>query len=128
MFLLRQRRGTDPSSGASRSTSLRQGRRRLFSGLLAAASVALVAPVPAALAGASPPVMTLVDLNGHFPIGVPDSSEPSGYGPPTRTALVGYRESYVTDFDGTSVPPGWSCSAGYPGATPEGTSGSRTSR
>jgi hypothetical protein len=62
----------------------------------------------------------LVNLNGHYPKGVPDPTEPSGEAPPGPNALVGYRQSYVTDFNGTSAPPGWDVFTGIPGGDPGG--------
>ncbi len=77
------------------------------------------------LAGGSPGVTgavglsaTLVDVNGGYPVGVPDVSEPSREAPPSAQALVGYRQSYVTDFPGTSVPRGWNVYTGVPGGAP----------
>lgn len=64
--------------------------------------------------------MTLVNLDGKFPVGLPDSSEPSGYAPPGPKALVGYRETYVADFTGTTVPHGWDVYSGIPGGDPGG--------
>lgn len=53
-----------------------------------------------------------------FPIGVVNSSEPSGESPPPSNALAGYRLSYVNDFTGTSLPSGWSAFSGTPGGDP----------
>jgi len=50
--------------------------------------------------------------------GVPDSSEPSGLAPPTTDAIVGYHQSYATDFSGASLPAGWSKFGGAPGGDP----------
>src|ERR1019366_2651629 len=50
-----------------------------------------------------------------FPVGTPDGSEPSGYAPPSASALSGYTQSYVTDFTGTSLPSGWSVYTGVAG-------------
>lgn len=64
--------------------------------------------------------VTLVNLNGRFPVGTPNLDEPSGEGPPSRSALVGYRLAYVTDFDGTTVPRGWDVFTGIPTGDPGG--------
>lgn len=60
------------------------------------------------------------DLNGSYPVGTPDSAEPSGYGPPSATALVGYDLSYVNDFTGSTIPAGWDVFNGVPGGDPGG--------
>ncbi|MGA2306290.1 MAG: glycoside hydrolase family 16 protein [Acidimicrobiales bacterium] len=59
-----------------------------------------------------------------YAIGVVDASEPSRYAPPTATALVGYAETYVNDFLGTSLPSGWETFTGVPGNDPQGQFGS----
>ncbi len=79
---------------------------------------ALVAVAVVAVSPVATPARRLVNLNGHFPVGVPDASEPSGYAPPGPTALVGYRLAYVTDFAGATVPPGWDVFTGIPGGAP----------
>ena len=50
--------------------------------------------------------------------GVPNLSEPSGMAPPTTDAIVGYQQSYATDFTGSSLPAGWSKFVGTPGGDP----------
>jgi len=55
-----------------------------------------------------------------FPVGIPSASEPSGLAPPLPTALAGYRETYVTDFDGRHLPLGWDAFNGVPGGDPGG--------
>lgn len=55
-----------------------------------------------------------------FPIGTPDSSEPSGYAPPAANALPGYTQTFVTDFPGSSIPSGWDIYSGTPGSDPGG--------
>ena len=52
--------------------------------------------------------------------GTPSASSPSGMAPPSASALAGYRQSYVTDFPGTSVPSGWYPFTGTPGGDPGG--------
>jgi hypothetical protein len=58
--------------------------------------------------------------NTAYPVGVVDSSAPSGYDPPTANALAGYTESYVTDFPGASLPNGWSAYNGSYAMDPGG--------
>jgi beta-glucanase (GH16 family) len=53
-----------------------------------------------------------------YPVGTLDSSEPSGYAPPSANVLSGYNEVYSTDFTGTSLPSGWGLYSGQPGGDP----------
>jgi hypothetical protein len=55
-----------------------------------------------------------------FPVGTPDGSEPSGYAPPSASALTGYGQTYVTDFTGSSLPSTWEAYSGTPGGDPGG--------
>jgi hypothetical protein len=55
-----------------------------------------------------------------YPVGTPDSTEPSGEGPPSSSALPGYTMTYETDFPGTKVPTGWNIYTGVPGGDPGG--------
>ncbi len=55
-----------------------------------------------------------------YPIGIVDSSQPSGQAPPGVHALAGYTRSYVNDFTGTSLPAGWAVFVGVPGGDPGG--------
>ena len=50
-----------------------------------------------------------------YPVGDPSSSDPSGLAPPSATAMAGYTQSYVTDFNGSSLPSGWFTYSGTPG-------------
>ena len=50
--------------------------------------------------------------------GVADPSEPSGMAPPSIDAIVGYHQTYATDFPGSSLPGGWSTFLGTPGGDP----------
>jgi hypothetical protein len=65
-----------------------------------------------------PPTTTTDPAPTSFPVGTLDSSQPSGYAPPAANALAGYTQSYVTDFPGTSLPPGWDAYSGNPGGDP----------
>lgn len=95
------------------------GARLVLLGAIFALTIAIFTP-SSNRAEAAPPVMTLVNLDGHYPIGVADPSDPSGYAPPGPTALVGYRESYVTQFNGATMPAGWDVFTGIPGGDPGG--------
>jgi len=55
-----------------------------------------------------------------FPVGTPNTSEPSALAPPSPTALTGYHETYVTDFGGKRLPSGWDAFNGIPGGDPGG--------
>jgi hypothetical protein len=66
-----------------------------------------------------PPVTTTTAAPATpYPFGVVDPTEPSGMAPPTPDAMAGYAQSYVTDFAGTSLPPGWEVFTGQPGGDP----------
>jgi hypothetical protein len=70
----------------------------------------------------SPPTTTTTapapSPNLAYPIGVVDSSEPSGYAPPPANALAGFTQSYVTDFPGTTLPSAWGSYEGSIGGDP----------
>jgi outer membrane protein OmpA-like peptidoglycan-associated protein len=51
-----------------------------------------------------------------YPSGTADASEPSGEAPPGPSDMPGYKESYVNDFNGTSLPSGWDRFSGEPGS------------
>lgn len=55
-----------------------------------------------------------------YPKGVADSSQPSGEAPPSKSALPGYRLTYVNNFSGDSLPSGWNVFTGIPGGDPGG--------
>ena len=78
---------------------------------------ASVAPRGSATSSASSPRLAPTAL---YPIGVADPSEPSGFAPPLPTSMSGYRETYVNDFSGTSLPAGWYTFSGEPGGDPGG--------
>jgi beta-glucanase (GH16 family) len=91
--------------------------------IVVTAAAALYVGISSVLTGtATPKKSTTVPM--AYPIGVADTSEPSGFAPPTATALVGYNETYVSDFPGTSLPSGWETFTGVPGSDPEGQFGS----
>jgi hypothetical protein len=58
--------------------------------------------------------------NLAYPVGTVNSSEPSGYAPPSASALAGYGQTYVTDFTGSSLPSEWGTYEGQPGGDPGG--------
>lgn len=112
-------------SGASHGNRSRTLRRRklrylrhrlVVSGavVLVAAVITIVMPAgtpnvnTAPTATAPPNIATTVD----FSMGQNDPAEPSGEAPMPANALLGYHQTYVTDFDGTSLPPGWDVFSG----------------
>jgi Glycosyl hydrolases family 16 len=55
-----------------------------------------------------------------YPSGTVDLTDPSGVAPPGANALPGYRLTYVTDFEGTTLPSGWNVFTGIPAGDPGG--------
>jgi outer membrane protein OmpA-like peptidoglycan-associated protein len=55
----------------------------------------------------------------EFPIGTPNAAEPSGEAPPSPTGFPGFVETYVSDFTGTTIPPGWTTFAGTDNVDPD---------
>ena len=81
---------------------------------------ALLTVSPVVSGSATTTTITVLHEIAHppLPIGTPDSAEPSGEAPPSPTALPGYTQSYVNDFTGTTLPPGWDIYTGVPGGDP----------
>jgi hypothetical protein len=104
-----------PSRGGARSW--RPGAAFVGSALILITS--FTAPLTAS-ASSEKPQSSSLNLNGTYPVGVPDTSEPSGDAPPSATALTGYSLTYVNDFLGTTIPPGWDVFTGVPGSDPGG--------
>jgi beta-glucanase (GH16 family) len=90
----------------------------VFSVLSLFAALFTVVPTIDGSAATTPVTVFHAIANPPYPIGTPDSAEPSGESPPSTTALVGYEQSYVNDFTGTTVPPGWDVYSGIPGGDP----------
>jgi hypothetical protein len=63
---------------------------------------------------AVPTTVVTIPSGSPYPVGVANGSEPSGMAPPSANALTGYRQTYVTDFPGASVPSGWVLYSGTP--------------
>jgi Glycosyl hydrolases family 16 len=76
---------------------------------------ALVGPPAPALIMSSATTLPPGPHTSIYPVGNTQANEPSGLAPPSRTALAGYHRVYVTDFPGTSLPPGWFAFTGVPG-------------
>jgi outer membrane protein OmpA-like peptidoglycan-associated protein len=98
--------------------------------VLIASSTASASPLPLNVLGSlsasvglsTPPTATVLltasTSGSSYPSGTPNSSEPSGDAPPSSSSLPGYKESYVNDFAGATLPAGWSSFTGTPGADP----------
>ena len=74
--------------------------------------ITTTAAPPVTTTTAAPPVTTTTappaPPTTQWPVGVVDSSEASGYAPPSATALTGYTKSHVVDFTNlSSLPSGW---------------------
>lgn len=88
--------------------------------------LALSAVVLLALEGVPPratyssTATTIKSATLEYPIGFANVHEPSRMSPPGPHALAGYRRAYVTNFTGTSLPPGWVDFTGVPGGDPGG--------
>lgn len=70
-------------------------------------------PVPTTTVPARVPAVSV-----NYPVGVASSNSPSGFSPPTATALTGFTQSNVADFTGSSLPSGWQVYSGKPGGDP----------
>ncbi len=96
-------------------------RRRAIASFVAATILSLVIGGPVMATSTSPTIISgVARLSRSFPVGVPNSLEPSGEAPPGPQALPGYTLSYVNDFNGSSLPPGWDAYSGVPGGDPGG--------
>lgn len=106
------------------SCAVRTSRGRRRSSLRVRGAVVVTAALAVALAGtaagaaplrAPAPTVAPEPYPGvAYPVGVPDHHEPSGMAPPSSYALPGYVQSYVTDFNGSSLPTGWYKFLGHP--------------
>jgi Glycosyl hydrolases family 16 len=59
-------------------------------------------------------------VGAHLPVGIRDLREPSGYRPPSATAMRGYRQTYVDDFRGPLSWRRWFLFSGVPSGDPSG--------
>jgi len=99
-------RPTTTTSGAATTTTTE---RPTTTTTVRSTTTTTVAPTTTTTV-ATPSVTT-----SNYPVGTPDSAEPSGYAPPSNTALANYSQTYVSDFAGTSLPSGWDVFTGQPG-------------
>lgn len=67
-------------------------------------------------------VVALAPLSANaasmYPVGVPNTQEPSSMAPPGPQDLPGYQLTYVNDFNGSGIPAGWEVFTGHPGGIP----------
>lgn len=77
------------------------------------------APPTTTTSGSSPTTADTANAT-QYPVGTPDSSEPSGYAPPGANALPGYSQTYVEDFNGSSLPAAWGSYEGSAAGDPGG--------
>jgi len=87
----------------------------LIFGLALSAVVLLALESPQPRATLSSPATTILSSRPVFPIGTVSPRAPSKTSPPGPHALAGYKLSYVTNFPGSSLPPGWVKFTGVPG-------------
>ena len=67
-----------------------------------------------------PATSTSFPTAAQYSAGVVNASKTSGLGPLSATSIPGYVQSYVTEFTGSSLPPGWHTFSGKPGGDPTG--------
>ena len=95
-------------------------RRRLTPPLAALAVVASFVVPCAGLTVAATTLQAGADTTTPYPLGTPNSSEPSGMAPPSASALSGYSPTYVQDFSGSTLPGEWTPFNGSPSGDPGG--------
>ncbi len=108
-------------------TSAAHPRHRPSSHLIGALTVVVVAAVVAAVvyfvyAYEHKTVIRAIapGVRTPYPVGVIDTKALSGVDPPGAHALAGYRQVYVTDFPGRSLPTGWAVFTGPQPGSPGG--------
>jgi hypothetical protein len=84
------------------------------------ASLAVIITVLFALYSTANSKFQLDPSHSVYPVGVKDHSQPSGEAPPAANAMTGYKLSYVSNFTGSKLPPGWNIYTGVPGGVPGG--------
>jgi hypothetical protein len=62
---------------------------------------------PLSTYGAPTPANAASTTTGPYPVGIPNSAEPSGLGPPGPNDIAGYTQNYVNDFTDNTLPAGW---------------------
>jgi outer membrane protein OmpA-like peptidoglycan-associated protein len=79
--------------------------------LIVAAATPVALTSPASAVNARQNSIDSSTLTSHdsttYSVGTPDPSQPSGVAPPTTSDIPGYQLSYVTNFSGDTLPPGW---------------------
>lgn len=94
--------------------------RRVGASIVVALGSTLLALAP--VSAHADTTLTKVAYNqlSGYPVGTPDTTDPSDVGPPGATDLTGYTLNYETDFTGTTLPAGWYVFTGVPGGDPGG--------
>ena len=98
----------------------------VFTVVAAATPIALTTSASAVAAHkiSSGQSVTTKKLTSHaattYSVGTPSTAEASGEAPPTSSEIPGYQLSYVTGFNGGSVPAGWFVYSGKPSGDPSG--------
>jgi len=123
---------TDSRSWTQRLRSVRRARHftltwlGVFTVVVAAATPIAFTSSASAVAknssgqSAAAKTLTSHDSTATYSVGTTDASQPSGVAPPTTSEIPGYRLSYVTGFNGSSVPSGWFLYSGKPSGDPSG--------
>lgn len=110
------RRSTPAVAAAA---SARSGRRLRA---LVIAVAAVVAPAWLLVGGAPPASGTATarptSAATAYPAGTSDGESPSGEAPPSATAMPGYQQTNVIDFNGSTLPRNWSAFSGPAGGDP----------
>jgi len=131
--------GTSSSSARTRpwTLRLRTGRsaRRFAATLLGVFTLIVAGTAPIALATSASAVVAPRGSSGQsapatrptshnsattYPVGTPDTTQPSGEAPPAVSDIPGYQLNYVTNFSGNSLPAGWAIFTGKPSGDPGG--------
>src|ERR1700685_1622507 len=96
----------------SRDTHRGRWNKRIGVITVLTASIAVIITVLFALYSSANSTFKLNPSKRTYPIGVTSHAEPSGEAPPTASALTGYKLTYVNNFTGSTVPPGWTVYTG----------------
>jgi len=91
---------------------------------IALVAAAVISVLVLSISGQKPPTTPPAVVKVKLPIGVVSASDPSGLGPPGLKSLTGFARRYVNEFNGTTVPVGWTVFTGTPSGAPGGQFGS----
>ncbi len=110
----------DSISGATKSVVKNDLSSRVAIVSIALIMAGLLSVLVLSATGGKTPTSVPVITKVHFPIGVPSAAQPSGLAPPSATSLPGFMLRYVNNFNGTTVPAGWTVFTGTPSGAPGG--------